>query len=286
VAAGDLDHNGSIEVVATTTQTQPDGAQVFVFNPDGSLYQPPGLSFKAWPRYNTATGEGNDADVNGPGNHGYGCYGLNVGIGNLDDDPEEEIVITFDNHQINVFHHTGVSLPASPYFTNRSPTYLGNRLNWGQFIRWFDAEIEYNHYNLHTGTWPTPIRQKWLQWTQSPPSVADINGDQHKKWWQLPTWKWANHTTPSIIQSWCLKATGAVETDRPDGLLVGNLSLPPATHWVGQDIRQAIHRPLPLSTSTAIPNRKSCTRLTTVTSTAPRPRPNAFGVMTSGMDAV
>lgn len=178
LAAGDLDHNGSIEVVATTTQTQPDGAQVFVFNAGGGRYQPPGLSFQAWPRYNTANGAGNDGDANGQGNHGYGCYGLNVGIGNLDDDPEEEIVVTFDNHQINVFQHTGVSMLASPYFTNRASAYSGNRLNWGQFIRWFDNGVEHNHYHLHTGTWPHPSSQKWMQWTDSPPSVADINGDQ------------------------------------------------------------------------------------------------------------
>jgi len=175
LAAGDLDNNGTIEIVATTTQTEPDGAQVFVFSPNGSLYQPPGLNYQAWPRYNTASGPGNDADVNGQGNHGYGCYGLNVGIGNLDDDPYKEIVVTYDNHQINVFQHTGVSMLASPYFTNRSSEYLDNRLNWGQFIRWFDASVERDHYNLHTGDWPHPSSQKWLQWTASPPSVADIN---------------------------------------------------------------------------------------------------------------
>ena len=175
LAAGDLDNNGTIEIVATTTQTEPDGAQVFTFSPDGSLYQPPGLNYQAWPRYNTASGLGNDADVNGPGNHGYGCYGLNVGIGNLDDDPYKEIVVTYDNHQINVFQHTGVSMLASPYFTNRSSEYLGNRLNWGQFIRWFEASVERDHYNLHTGDWPHPDSQKWMQWTSSPPSVADID---------------------------------------------------------------------------------------------------------------
>ncbi len=176
LAGGDLDGNGTIEIVATTTQTA-GGAQVFVFNPDGTPYQPPGLSYQAWPRYNMETGPGNDSDANGAGNHGYGCFGLNVGIGNLDDDPFQEIVVTFDNHQINVFHHDGVSMLASPYFTNRSSEYFGNRLNWGQFIRWFDPVVEENHYHLHSGPWPNPSNDKWLQWTESPPCVADVNGD-------------------------------------------------------------------------------------------------------------
>jgi hypothetical protein len=177
LAGGDLNGDGTVEIVATTTQTADEGSQVFVFNPDGTSYQPPGLSFQAWPRYNNETGPGNDANVNGPGNQGYGCYGLNVGIGNLNDDAYKEIVVTFDNHQINVFHHTGISVLASPYFTNRSSEYYGNRLNWGQFIRWFDPVVEENHYHLHTGEWPHPSSRKWMQWTQSPPGVADLNDD-------------------------------------------------------------------------------------------------------------
>ena len=177
IAAGDLNNDGMIEIVVTTTQTN-GGAQVFVFNPDGTLYQPSGLSWNAWPRYNTATGEGGDADDNGMGNHGYGCYGLNVGIGNLNDDPFLEIVVTFDNHQINTFYHNGLSMLASEYYTNRSSEYPGYRLNWGQFIRWFKASVEHNHYHLHTGEWPNPGNgDKWMQWTHSPPSVVDMNKD-------------------------------------------------------------------------------------------------------------
>ena len=55
LAAGDLDGDGSLEVVATTTQTQrasDGGAQVFVWSSNGASYQPSGLSYPAWPRYN------------------------------------------------------------------------------------------------------------------------------------------------------------------------------------------------------------------------------------------
>ncbi len=41
-------------------------------------------------------------------------------------------------------------------------------MTWGQFIRWADPQVEENHYHLHTGTWPSPAGQEWLQWTASP----------------------------------------------------------------------------------------------------------------------
>jgi hypothetical protein len=180
MAAGDLDGNGSIEVVATTTQTEDTeagGAQVFVFSADGSPYQPEGISWQAWPRYNNLTGEGNDADRNGAGHSGYGCYGLNVGIGNIDDDPEQEIIVTYDNHHIQAFNHDGVAIDASPWFTNRSSEYEGERMTWGQFIRWADPQVEADHYHDHTGEWPHPDWAEWLQWTASPPNVVDLDGD-------------------------------------------------------------------------------------------------------------
>ena len=178
LAAADLDGDGKIEVVATTTVGSA-GSQVWVFSPDGKLYQPAGLTkWQAWPRYNTLSGEGNDADANGMGHHGFGCYGLNVGIGNIDDDKELEILVTYDNHHINAFEHDGRSKTASSWYTNRDSTYLDKPLDWGQFIRWVDPKIEDDHYHLHTGTWPNPGNgQVWMQWTHSPPNVVDVNGD-------------------------------------------------------------------------------------------------------------
>ena len=69
--------------------------------PSGRLFRPGGMAH-AWPR-----------------NRGYGAYGENVGIGNIDDDPQLEILATFDNHQINAFNLDGTSILASPWFTNR-----------------------------------------------------------------------------------------------------------------------------------------------------------------------
>ncbi|MBU1537462.1 VCBS repeat-containing protein [Myxococcota bacterium] len=180
MSAGDLDGDGTIEIVVTTTQTDEEedgGSQVYVFDYNGNLYQPASGHSPAWPRYNALAGDGNDAERNGYGHHGYGCYGLNVGIGNIDDDPELEILATYDNHHIQAFDHDGVAIDSSPWFTNRATEFSGERFTWGQFIRWADPEVEAAHYHDHEGEWPHPDWTEWLQWTASPPHVADLDGD-------------------------------------------------------------------------------------------------------------
>ena len=165
MAAADLDGDGRIEVVATTTNTSSTGSQVFAFTASGD--NAPG-----WPRYSAA-----DAAFNGVGNHGYGAYGENVGIGQLDDDPQREVVVTYDNHQINLFNHDGTSVLASPWYTNRQSGHVGKRLGWGQFIRWLRPKVEDRHYHRHAGDWPDVKKTPWLQWTASPPSIGDLDRD-------------------------------------------------------------------------------------------------------------
>lgn len=168
LAAGDLDRDGRIEVVATTTNTSPTGSQVFAFDAAGAVV--PG-----WPRYNGAD--------RAAGSVGYGAYGENVAIGQLDRDRQLEVVVTFDNHQINVFNHDGTSVLASPWYRNRQ---TGGRLAWGQFIRWLSPKVERDHYHRHAGEWPHPRRQPWLQWTASPPSIADLDRDGRNEVIGLP----------------------------------------------------------------------------------------------------
>jgi hypothetical protein len=186
LAAADLNRDGRVEVVATTTNTSPTGAQVFVFNSQGNLFQPKDGHHPAWPRYNRLTGQGNDLRFNRVGNHGYGEYGENVGIGNIDDDPDLEIVTKVDKHPINAFNDDGTSILASRWFTNPESDALGRRMGWGQFIRWASPRVERRHYHLHVGAWPSPARRAWLQWTDSPPNVADLDGDSRNEVIGLP----------------------------------------------------------------------------------------------------
>jgi hypothetical protein len=204
LAADDLDGDGDLEVIATTTQTEPTengGAQVFVFDTSGASFQPAGISWTAWPRYNAQSGQGNDADRNGYGHHGYGCYGLNVGTGDIDGDPEREIVVTYDNHHIQAFDPDGVALDAAPYFTNRDSEYDGMAMTWGQFIRWADPTVEGDHYNLHTGEWPHPSWAEWLQWTASPPNVVDLDGDGKNEVVGIPN---VEMNEPYVTQAWAV----------------------------------------------------------------------------------
>jgi hypothetical protein len=210
MAAADLDGDGKIEVVVTTTNTSSTGAQVFVFSPDGKTFQPKGTGFTAWPRYNTRSGTGGDADFNGAGNHGYGCYGENVGIGNIDDDAQLEILVTFDDHQINAFKLDGTSVLASSYYTNRTTAYSGRRLAWGQFIRWADPKVEEAHYHDHTGSWPSVTSTPWLQWTASPPNVVDLDGDGKNEVVGVPN---VEMNDPYETQGWAFMALEGAHGD-------------------------------------------------------------------------
>ncbi len=204
LAAADLDGNGSIEIIATTTQTRPTdegGAQVFVWSVSGALYQPAGLAYAAWPRYNSHTGEGGDADRNGMGHRGYGCYGLNVAVGDIDEDSQQEIIVTYDNHHIQAFDPDGEAIDASPWFTNRSSEFSGNRMTWGQFIRWCDPAVEEDHYYLHVGEWPHPEWAEWLQWTASPPHVADLDLDGRNEVIGIPNVEFG---VPYVTQAYAL----------------------------------------------------------------------------------
>ena len=158
-----------------------------MFNAHGRLFQPKNGHDPAWPRYNRLKGRGNDSRFNKVGNHGYGAYGENVGIGNIDDDPALEIITTFDNHQINAFNDDGTSVRASKWFTNpesgrpRVGGWAGGSSSGG-----LDPRVEKRHYHRHSGRWPSPARQPWLQWTDSPPVVADLDGDGRNEVIGLP----------------------------------------------------------------------------------------------------
>ncbi len=181
LSADDIDGDGTIEVVFSSTRSsEPPGYEgtnphVFVFEPDGSIRA-------GWPRYDTRTDVGTDLpggeDSNCYGHSGYGSYGLNTAIGDVDDDADLEIVVTYDNHHIQVFNPDGTAVLTDPtYFTRRGSDCEDAPMSWGQFIRWLDYDVEENHYHLHTGDWPHPEWTMWLQWTHSPPAVGDINGD-------------------------------------------------------------------------------------------------------------
>lgn len=182
IAADDLDGDGNIEIAVSDTRSEsPPGYEstnphVFVFEPDGSLRA-------GWPRYDTRTDVGADlpggVDSNCYGHSGYGSYGLNVAIGDIDDDDDREILVTYDNHHIQAFNPDGTTLLADPsYFSRRGDENCEDEpMSWGQFIRWLDPEVEDDHYHLHQGDWPNVSWTMWLQWTNSPPSVGDINGD-------------------------------------------------------------------------------------------------------------
>ena len=111
LAAADLDGDGRIEVVGDDDQHLAERRPGLRVRRRRRAVPPERARPPRGP--GTTAPAGIDSST-ASGNHGYGAYGENVGIGNIDDDPQLEIIATFDNHQINAFNHDGTSILASP----------------------------------------------------------------------------------------------------------------------------------------------------------------------------
>eukprot|EP00727_Mastigamoeba_balamuthi_P010641 m51a1_g62 hypothetical protein (780) ;mRNA; r:207807-210373 len=203
LAAADIDHDGLVEVFASSTNSS---TQIFAFKPDGKPVE-------GWPRYNTLTGATGDADPgngvydgrNGYGHSRYGSYGLNIGIGNIDDNADLEIMATYDDHQLQAFKKDGSAINMAATFTNPSKQAKGKPVTWGQATpRWTNATTDNGMWVTHA-CWPYPVGagdnntckssgtpcvsggDEWLQFTQSPPTVVDLDYDGENEVAVVPT---------------------------------------------------------------------------------------------------
>ena len=123
---------------------------MFVFDSRGRLFQPRRRPLPRLAAVQPAARRGERQGLQRPGQHGYGTYGLNVGIGRLEDGKQQDIVVTYDNHQINVFRPDGTSVLASRWYTNRrQPVRWDAGCGWGQFIRWQYPKVEDSHMHAH-----------------------------------------------------------------------------------------------------------------------------------------
>lgn len=100
------------------------------------------------------TGTGNDADRNGQGHSGFGCYGLNVGIGDIDDDRELEIFVQTFDHGLDVF-----TVPGSGANCLLWPTARGGPWRMGQQNgSWMLTDLFADGFEFgHTSRWSRTI---------------------------------------------------------------------------------------------------------------------------------
>ena len=165
MAAADLDGDGRIEVVATTTNTASDGSQVFVFTASART-RPAGRATARPTRPSTASA----TTATAPTGRTSGS-GSSTATGNA---RSWSPTTTTRSTSSTTTARRCWRRPGTR--TARAAT-SGSRFGWGQFIRWLRPKVEDDHYHRHVGDWPDINKTPWLQWTASPPSIGDLDRD-------------------------------------------------------------------------------------------------------------
>jgi hypothetical protein len=140
LAAADLDGDDTLEIVAVKS-----GA-----GPATMAWKPDGKDLAGWPQAAKDCAECND----------YGGYNQNIGIADLDGDKRPEVVATYDASYIGVFQADGKSFAAGKDF--QGP---------------YASSVPFFHDLALAQAGSGPDGDDRDEFTYSPPSFADLDGD-------------------------------------------------------------------------------------------------------------
>ena len=145
ITAGDLDGDGSYEIVVNKTS---EGPTTGVYELDGSMRD-------GWPQVNHDT-----CDPPEPAERcwDFGGYNQNIGLADLDGDGYLDVISTYDAIGFGIFDRDGHPFPAADEFSDAVVT----------------SVEAYHDLSLAEQGWGTGDRSEF---TYSPPSFADIDGD-------------------------------------------------------------------------------------------------------------
>lgn len=145
IAAGQIGSDRKLGLLASRTLVKPIA---FLLNSSGAV-QP------GWPQLSSATGCTPKVTC-----FEAGTYNQNVGIADLNGDGKNDMLIGYDNAYAGVFHMNGVPFPTAPHFKRR----------------YFPGVPAFHNPQLAVQGWGLNGTDR-SEFTDSPPVVADINGD-------------------------------------------------------------------------------------------------------------
>lgn len=145
ITAGDLDGDGSFEIVVNKTSTGPTTA---VYSLDGTLRA-------GWPQVNNET-----CDPPEPAEPcwDFGGYNQNIGLADMDGDGFLDVISTYDAIGFGIFDRDGAPFPTAEGFADRVIT----------------AVEAYHDLALSQQGWGSGDRSEF---SYSPPAMADLDGD-------------------------------------------------------------------------------------------------------------
>lgn len=181
IAAGDLDGDGTVEIVVNKT------AQ----GPTTSVYQLDGSVRPGWPQVNNAV-----CDPPEPAEPcwDYGGFNQNIAVADVDQDGYLDIVSSYDAIAFGVFHRDGTPFLTADGFSDAVIT----------------SVEAYHDYALSQQGWGSGDRSEF---TYSPPVVADINGDGVMNYILAGDHEHSSSTTNQGTSLWVVNA----DMTRPTG---------------------------------------------------------------------